>query len=120
MSIPTSQDPNMRVFDWLGNDSKHVPYYLHALNLVWSDEGVEHDLQIYRRVAGILAAEPVYRAVFIREASWRHSLAGCVCLRRRWCWPARWSSGRSGCQVSTWTAGVLAISLPCGTIWRQS
>jgi len=69
-----------KVFDWLGIDAKRVPYYLHPLNLVWSNEGVEHDLQVYRRVAELLAAEPVYWAEIIRESSWRHSLAGCVCL----------------------------------------
>lgn len=75
-----------RVFDWLGLDARNVPYYLHPLNLVWSDEGVEHDLQIYRRVAGLLAADPAYWGEIIREASWRHCLAGCACLlasRRR-------------------------------------
>lgn len=70
----------MRVFEWLGSDSKGVPYYLHPLNLVWSDEGFEHDLQVYRRVAGLLAADRVYWSQIIREANWRHSLVGCVCL----------------------------------------
>jgi hypothetical protein len=69
-----------RIFDWLGLDAKRVPYYLHPLNLVWSDEGVEHDLQIYRHVADLLAADPAYWAEIIREASWRHCLAGCACL----------------------------------------
>jgi len=75
-----------RVFDWLGLDAKSVPYYLHPLNLVWSDEGVDHDLQIYIRVAELLAADRIYWAEIIRESSWRHSLVGCVCLlasRRR-------------------------------------
>ncbi len=77
---------DQRVFEWLDLDAKGVPYYLHALNLVWSEGGVEHDLQIYRRVAGLLAADPAYWAEIIREASWRHCLAGCACLlasRRR-------------------------------------
>jgi hypothetical protein len=70
----------MRVFEWLGNDSKGVPYYLHPLNLVWSDAGVEHDLELYRRVADRLASDPAYWAEIIRDAAWRHSLAGCTCL----------------------------------------
>jgi hypothetical protein len=78
--------PDMKVFEWLGDDSKGVPYYLHALNLVWSDAGVEQDMELYRRVAGQLADDAAYWAEIIRSASWRHSLAGCTCLlasRRR-------------------------------------
>lgn len=76
----TISTPDMRVFEWLGKDSKGVPYYLHPLNLVWSDAGVGHDLAIYRRVAEQLAADQQYWAEIIRDASWRHSLAGCTCL----------------------------------------
>jgi hypothetical protein len=72
--------PNKKVFEWLGNDSKGVPYYLHSLNLVWSNSGADHDIDHYRRVADKLAAEPAYWAEIIRDASWRHSLAGCTCL----------------------------------------
>src|ERR1051325_3878056 len=74
------QMADRRVFDWLGLVAKGVPYYLHPLNLVWSDEGVDHDLQIYSRVAALLAADQIYWAELVRESSWRHSLAGCVCL----------------------------------------
>lgn len=70
----------MRVFEWLGLDSKGVPYYLHGLNLVWSTEGVERDLQVYRGVAESLAADAAYWAAIIRESSWRYSFAGCLCL----------------------------------------
>jgi hypothetical protein len=80
MSNSSSEMADGRVFDWLGLDAKSVPYYLHPLNLVWSDEGVDHDLQIYRRVADLLDAEPACWAGIIREASWRHCLAGCACL----------------------------------------
>ena len=86
MPPPAPQMADGRVFDWLGSDGKSVPYYLHPLNLVWSDKGVEHDLQVYRRVADMLAADPAYCAEILREASWRHCLAGCACLlasRRR-------------------------------------
>jgi hypothetical protein len=69
-----------RIFDWLGLDASGVPYYLHPLNLVWSDEGAEHDLKIYRRAAELLAADRAYWAEIIRESSWRHCLAGCTCL----------------------------------------
>jgi hypothetical protein len=78
-----SATPDMadgRIFDWLGLDAKGVPYYLHPLNLVWCDEGVEHDLRLYRRVADLLSADPSYWAEIIREDSWRHCLAGCTCL----------------------------------------
>lgn len=80
------QIPDKKVLEWLGTDSKGVPYYLHPLNLVWSNAGVEHDLEIYRRVAEELAKDRAYWAAIIRGASWRHSLAGCTCLlasRRR-------------------------------------
>ena len=72
--------PDPRIFEWLGNDSKGVPYYLHPLNLVWSDAGVEHDLELYRRVADQLAGDRGYWAEIIRTAAWRHTLAGCTCL----------------------------------------
>ena len=72
--------PDMRVFEWLGSDSKQVPYYLHPLSLAWSDAGVEHDLKLYRRVADRLAGDMAYWAEIIRDTSWRHSLAGCTCL----------------------------------------
>lgn len=74
------QLPDKKVFEWLGNDSKGVPYYLCPLNLTWSNEGVDHDLKIFRRVAEQLAAEPEYWAEIIRTVSWRHTLAGCACL----------------------------------------
>ena len=70
----------MKVIEWLGLDSKGVPYYLHPLNLVWSDKGVDHDLQLYREVAGRLAHEPAYWSELIRANSWRHSLIGCISL----------------------------------------
>ena len=69
-----------RIFDWLGVDSKGVSYHLHPLNLVWSDAGVEHDLQVYRRVADLLSTDKTYWAQIIREPNWRYSLAGCTCL----------------------------------------
>ncbi len=72
--------PDGRVFEWLGTDSKGVPFYLHPLNLVWSDAGVEHDMELYRRVAARLAVDSAYWAEIIRADSWRHSLAGCTCL----------------------------------------
>ena len=72
--------PDKKVLEWLGSASKGVPYYLCPLNLMWSADGVEHDLNVFRRVAEKLAAEPRYWAEIIRDASWRHSLAGCACL----------------------------------------
>ena len=72
--------PDVKFFEWLGNDPKGVPYYLHPLNLVWSDAGVEHDMELYRRVADQLAGDPTYWGEIIRDPAWRHSLAGCTCL----------------------------------------
>lgn len=69
-----------KVLDWLGLDSRGVPYYLNSLNLVWSDSGVEHDLKVFRGVADLLATDPNYWAEIIRERSWRHCLAACTCL----------------------------------------
>ncbi len=72
--------PDRKVLDWLGIDSRGVPYYLNPLNLVWSDEGVEHDLAVFRGVAERLALDMPYWAEIIRSGSWRHCLAGCTCL----------------------------------------
>ena len=80
MAKETQQWGDMRVFDWLEAGAKGGPHYAHTLNLHWSDAGVEHDLEIYRRTAERLASEPAYWAEIIRESSWRHSLVGCACL----------------------------------------
>jgi hypothetical protein len=77
MPIPL---PDKNVLEWLGVDSRGVPYYLNPLNLVWSSEGVEHDLNVFRQVAEKLGTDLNYWAEIIRAASWRHSLAGCTCL----------------------------------------
>ncbi len=101
-----------RVFYWLGSDTKSVPYYLHPLNLMWSDEGVEHDLQIYRGVAALLAADPVYWAELIREANWRHCLAGCTCLlaiQRHECFGDLCYRFRAGSYVAPQIAVTLGL-----------
>ena len=77
-TLPPSADG--RVFDWLGTDARGTPYHLHALNLMWSDTGVEHDLAVYRSVAERLAADTGYWSAIIRDVNWRYSLVGCVCL----------------------------------------
>ncbi len=69
-----------RIFEWLGLDGKGVPYWLHALNLVWSDKGADHDLLVYRRTADLLATDIPYWAALIRDPSWRECLAACTCL----------------------------------------
>jgi hypothetical protein len=69
-----------RVFDWVGVDKQGTSYHLHPLNLVWSVDGVDHDLNVYKMVADRLAADPKYWASIIREPNWRHTLVGCVCL----------------------------------------
>lgn len=72
--------PDSRVFDWLGVDSNGVGYYLHPLNLVWSNDGPEHDLRIFGSVAKRLLEQPEHWAEIIQSASWRHTLVGCVCV----------------------------------------
>ena len=69
-----------RVFDWLGVDKKGTSYHLHPLNLVWSEDGVDHDLNVYKNVADHLAVDPMYWAAIIRDPNWRYTLVGCVCL----------------------------------------
>lgn len=101
-----------RVFDWLGLDATRVPYHLHPLNLVWSDDGVEHDLEIYRRVADLLAADSAYWAEIIRESSWRHCLAGCTCLlasRRHGFYEELCSRFRAGSFVAPQIAVTLGL-----------
>jgi hypothetical protein len=77
MSLET---PDNRIFDWLGTDSRGVPYYLHVLNLVWSPEGPEYDMRIYRKVARELGAQPDYLRSLVRTYSWRYTLVGCVAV----------------------------------------
>jgi len=69
-----------RVFGWLGVDRKGTPYHLHPLNLVWSVDGVDHDLNVYRKTADRLVSDPEYWAAIIRDVNWRYTLVGCVCL----------------------------------------
>jgi hypothetical protein len=69
-----------RVFDWFGVDKQGTSYHLHPLNLGWSEDGVDHDLKVYKVVADRLAADLKYWASLIREPNWRHTLVGCVCL----------------------------------------
>jgi hypothetical protein len=112
--MPTSalQLPDGRIFDWLGLDAKRVPYYLHPLNLMWSDEGVEHDLEIFRRAANLLAADPPYWAEILRSASWRHCLAGCTCLlvsRRHEYYEELCSRFRAGSFVAPQIAVTLGL-----------
>jgi aromatic ring-cleaving dioxygenase len=74
------QGDHSRVFDWLGVDKQGTSYHLHPLNLSWSVDGVDHDLNVYKAVADRLAADTTYWASIIREPNWRHTLVGCVCL----------------------------------------
>ena len=76
----TGQSDHARVFDWLGVDKQGTPYHLHPLNLSWSLDGVDHDLNVYKRAADQLAADASYWAAIIRDANWRFTLVGCVCL----------------------------------------
>jgi hypothetical protein len=72
--------PDTRVFDWLGIDPDGVPYYLHPLNLNWSEAGPEHDLTLFQSVGKRLESEPEYWSQIIRTQAWRHTLVGCVCV----------------------------------------
>lgn len=77
LPMPTEFD----LFKWLGNDSRGVPYHLHVLNLMWSPEGMEHDLGVYRSVAERLRADPRYWASCVRGTlGWRQTLVACACL----------------------------------------
>jgi hypothetical protein len=71
-------EPSDKVFEWLGNDTNNIPNYLHLLNLMWSQKGVNHDLQLYQKVAQRLGDEPKYLSQMIRTNFWRHTLIACV------------------------------------------
>ena len=68
------------ILDWLGTDSRGVPYYLHPLNLVWSPQGAEDDLLRFQEVAARLQGDRGLWAGAIRCGAWRNTLAACVCL----------------------------------------
>lgn len=79
--VKTGEPSEQEFIDWVGQDSRGVPYYLHLLNLVWSEEGVEHDLQVFRQVEERLRDYPRFWSAIVRGAyGWRPSLAGCACL----------------------------------------
>lgn len=80
MATGESNEDHWRVFKWLGEDKQGTSYHLHPLNLVWSLDGVDHDLGVYRGAANQLAAEPRYWSAIIRDPNWRFTLVGCVCL----------------------------------------
>lgn len=64
------------VIKWLGSDSKGVPYYLHLLNLKWSPEGREYDLNRYIELAVQLKESPEVIRALIRSENWRPTLVG--------------------------------------------
>ncbi|HBE17955.1 MAG TPA: hypothetical protein DEG17_03750 [Cyanobacteria bacterium UBA11149] len=73
--------PDSRVFGWLGNDDKNIPYYLHALNLYWGgDERVKPAMKKFLEVAKRLEVQPDYWSEIIRTKAWRHTLVGCTCI----------------------------------------
>jgi hypothetical protein len=73
------QDNHDRVFSWLGGDRQGTPYHLHPLNLVWSVDGVDHDLNVYRKTADLLAHDPKYT----RAETWL-AIRGCQRWNRAW------------------------------------
>jgi len=81
MSSLECDDPGPKIFEWLESAAGGSPgYYLIPLHLTWRDQGIEHDLEVFRAVSSQLAKEPDYWASCIRYAGWRHSLAACTCL----------------------------------------
>ena len=76
---PSSTMPHSnRIFEWLGSAGT-VPYYLIPLNLVWSDRGVDFDLDHFESVARRLENEPEYWRNLLRGAGWREQLAATTC-----------------------------------------
>jgi len=73
------KNPNV-VLGWLGRDGVGASYHLVPLNLTWSAEGVEADLAVFAGVAERLAADHDLWSLLLREANWRYTLVGCVCL----------------------------------------
>jgi hypothetical protein len=110
-----SAEPDHRVLEWLGLDDEGTPYYLHPLNLMWSDAGPEHDLAIFRGVADRLATEPDYWRSLLRMLCWRECLAGCTCLLvsgRREFFDDLVFGFRSGCWVAPQIAVTIGILHP--------
>lgn len=79
----TTNHPSARVLKWLNGDSDVASYHLNPLNLAWSDEGPEHDLQRFAVVATRLESDMEYWSELIRADNWRYTLIGCVCLLLR-------------------------------------
>lgn len=69
--------PDNKVFDWIGNDSKNTPNYLHLLNLDWNED-IDMELNLFRVVARKLLNEPKYLRQMIRTNFWRHTLVACI------------------------------------------
>jgi hypothetical protein len=67
-----------RVFEWLGNAGT-VPYWLIPLNLVWSAEGAEVDLNHFRKVAAKLENEIDYWRDLFWCDGWREHLVATTC-----------------------------------------
>jgi hypothetical protein len=108
-------DHERDIFRWLGSDSRGCPYHLHPLNLNWSKQGMEHDLDLFRSVADRLQADPTYWSIILRDANWRSPLVGCVCLLLR-C-PAGFFSDlefcfRAGSMVSPQIAVTAGLVYP--------
>jgi hypothetical protein len=70
--------PDNKVFEWLGMDSQGLPMYMHPLNLNWSEQDIDNDLELFNNVAKRLADEPKYLREMILTRFWRHTLIACV------------------------------------------
>ena len=75
-----NQNQDLDVFTWLKEASGQDTLYLNPLNLMWSDQGPEHDLSFYSSISERLDANRKYWAQLISENSWRENLVGCVCI----------------------------------------
>jgi hypothetical protein len=82
---------------------------------MWSEPGVEHDLAVYRGVAGRLAADTPYWSAIIRDVNWRYTLVGCVCLlvsQRRGFFDDLWFRFEAGSMVIPQLAVTMGLLHP--------
>ncbi|WP_411846050.1 hypothetical protein AAFN60_21305 [Roseibacillus persicicus] len=70
-------DPN-RVFTWL-ESAGAGGYYLNPLNLVWSENGVDSDLEHFRNLTVRLYEDPSYWGRLFRSSGWREQLIATTC-----------------------------------------
>ncbi len=67
-------EPDGAVFQWIKEESKNKLDYVQLLNLMWSEDGADYDLDVYRRVASRLAENIEYWREITRAVNWRFTL----------------------------------------------